>query len=250
MGKLGRALQALVWLAPASTLKNRILSRLGHSIHESARVSPNLVWGVRRFVVEPGGKVGRGNMFRNLTLVEVGPGASIGFYNVMSAHPAFGRLYPDGAQLVLGRSAMITSHHTLDCSGGVHLAEFAGLAGKQSLVLTHGLDMDRNAQAAYPVTFGERSFSGARCVILGGAQLPARSFLAAGSVLPKGERTDSGLWAGVPARFLGERSGAWYDRSEQATRDVYVPHTGEIITGALGRGTAARPAPDQAPASD
>ena len=232
--KLQEIVRRLVWLLPSTRAKNAMLRRLGHDIHPSASIGPNLVLHVRRFEVGEGGVVGRFNLFKHLETVTVGAGGRIGRMNIISAHPAYGRLYPDGARLQLARGAKVTSRHTVDCSGGVVLGEFASIAGRQTLVLTHSIDVGRDCQVAYPVEVGERSFVGARSVLLGGATLPPRSLLGAGSVLTRsrGEQR-SGVWAGTPATYRGPKEGLWFDRESTSTRRVYVPATDSIVEDAF-----------------
>ncbi|BDZ39246.1 acyltransferase [Microbacterium suwonense] len=138
-----------------------------------------------------------------------------------------------GARLVLGEHSYVTSRHGIDCSGSLLVGAYSALAGFGSQVLTHSIDLSRNAQSAYPVVIGERSFVGARCLLLGGGELPARSVLAAGSVLTAAERSEQGLWAGVPARFKTAMSGRWFDRTIGSTTDVYLPELDETIEAAI-----------------
>lgn len=234
MGRIRAILLLGVWLLPATGLKNWTLRRLGHAVHSSATAKANLVWRVRVFDVGPGSRVDRGNVFKNLRLVRVGDGATIGRWNTFSTHPAFARLLPTGAQLTLATRSYITSRHQVDCSGSLHVGELAAVAGHQTKILTHSIDLARNAQSARPVVIGARTFVGARCLLLGGAEMPERSVLAAGSVLtPRPEPRESGLWAGVPAVYKRPIEGAWFDRAERGTPDIYIPDTGESVQGAI-----------------
>ncbi len=222
----------LIWCLPASGLKNRLLRMVGHAVDPTAVARANLVWRVKAFEMGPGSRIGPWNMIKNLRAVRLEAEASIGRLNVVSAHPLFARHYSRGARLVVGERAYLTSRHQLDCSGGVSIGALSALAGHQSRVMTHSIDLERDAQAAYPVVIGERSFVGARCLLLGGAELPARSVLAAGSVLVRGrvEERPAGLYAGVPAKYKGPiEGGKWFDRASRSTAALYVPDTDEII---------------------
>lgn len=227
-------LRTVVWMLPASRTKNSLLRRLGHNIHPSARVAPNVVLHVKHFEVAAGGRVAPFNLIKHMTSISVSTGAHIGKMNVISAHPVYARLYEDGARLALDDNSYITSRHTLDCSGGMSVGELAAVAGRQTLVLTHSIDLGRDSQLAYPVVVGERSFVGARCVLLGGAVLPSRSVLAAGSVLTRNSsEQQSGVWAGAPATYRGAKEGRWFDRESMSTRRVYVPATGTMVEDAF-----------------
>ncbi|MCR2823964.1 acyltransferase [Microbacterium sp. zg.Y909] len=225
----------IIWVLPASGAKNALLRALGHAVDARATARSNLVWRVGRFTVAPDARVGRWNVFKNLREVRLGESAAIGRWNLFSAHPVFVRLLPDGASLRLDSHAKITSRHQLDCSGSVTLGAFASLAGHQSRVMSHSVDLAHDAQAAFPVRIGERSFVGTRVLILGGAVLPARSVLGAGSVLVRSRAADPepGLWAGVPARHRGPVSGAWFDRERTSTGDVWLADTDTIVKGVV-----------------
>lgn len=225
-------IRLLTWLLPASRGKNALLRLLGHDVARSAVARTNLVWRVSRFSMASGSSINRGNVIKGMRAVVLETGSSIGRTNLISAHGAFRRI-PSGAQLRLGAHSYITSRHELDCSGSVHIGSFAALAGFRSQVLTHSIDLTRNAQTARPVEIGERSFVGAMSLLLGGSSLPARSVLAAGSVLTSAERVESGLWAGVPARWKAPVAGAWFERASRGTQDLYIPEEDRVVTNAI-----------------
>lgn len=241
MSRLRSGLRSLVWLFPAGRGKNRLLRSLGHPVHPSAIASSCLVLNVSVVSMAPGSRIGRFNVFKNLRQVIVGDDSTIGRFNTITANPVFVRLYPDGAELRLGSHAYITSRHRLDCSGSVRVDDFASVAGHSTTILTHSIDLRMDAQAAYPVRVGTRSFVGARCVLLGGATLPESSVLAAGSVLTRARADRApGLWAGVPAKHHGPIDGAWFTREATGTSRVFVPATGEIVEDALSRSGSTR----------
>lgn len=234
MSRLTVALRTLVWALPAHPAKNRMLRALGYRIHPTAIARANLVLRVHHISMGPGSRIGRFNLLKNLRLVSIGDHSSVGRLNVISAHPVYQRIYPDGAALVLGRHAKITSRHQLDCSGSVTIGDFSSIAGHETKILSHSIDVRRDAQVAYPVLIGNRSFVGARCLLLGGAVLPDRSVLGAGSVLTRTKQApEPGLWAGVPAALRGPIDGAWFGRSVTGTSRVYIPATGETVEDAI-----------------
>ena len=217
-----------LWLLPASSVKNRLLSACGHRIARGATARSNLVWKVRSFEMAPHARINRWNLIKGLRSVRLAGHATIGKNNIITAHAAYAPL-PSGARLELGEHAYVTSRHGFDCSGSLIVGAYSAIAGFGSQVLTHSIDLSRDAQTAYPIVIGERSFVGARCLLLGGSRLPSRSVLAAGSVLTDAERAQSGLWAGVPARFKSEVTGKWFDRAVGSTRDIYVPEEDRTI---------------------
>ena len=217
-----------LWLLPASGIKNRLLTACGHRIAPGAVARSNLVWKVGAVEMAPHSRIHRWNVLKGLKVVRLGAHATIGKNNIITANGAYAPL-ASGARLELGEHSYITSRHGLDCSGSFHLGPFSALAGFGSQVLSHSIDLTRDAQTAYPIVIGERSFIGAKCLLLGGSSLPERSVLAAGSVLTDAERTESGLWAGVPAKFKTAMQGKWFDREIGATRDIYVPEEDRTV---------------------
>lgn len=234
MNRLRAVIIALAWILPASPVKNRLLRRLGHAVHPSAVARSNIVLKVTRITMGPGSRIGRWNVIKDLRLVSIGERASVGRLNVISAHPVYKRLYPDGASLVAKSNSFITSRHQLDCSGSITLGSFSTIAGHETKILSHSIDVREDVQVAHPVVIGDRSFVGARCLILGGASLPSHSVLAAGSVLARSKSvSESGLYAGVPAKFRGPVGGKWFSRSTTGTSRVYIPATDTIVEDAL-----------------
>ena len=227
-------LRALVFALPASSVKKWLLRKVGYAVHPTATVRSSLVWKVDQFEIGPGATFGRYNLVKNVRKVSLGRQASIGRMNLISAHPVYKRLYAEGAALTLGDHAVITSRHSIDCSGAVTLGEYAGIFGHRSTALSHSIDLRRDAQAAAPITIGAKCFVGTNCLLLGGAELPERSVLAAGSTLvrAKGEQTP-GLWAGIPARRVADVDGQWFDRTETHTMRVWVPQEDNIVEKAF-----------------
>ena len=227
-------LRALVWALPMSKAKIWLLGRVGYAIDPTATVRSSLVWKVDQMDIGPGATFGRYNLVKNVRRVSLGRQASIGRMNLISAHPVYKKLYPDAAHLTLGDHAVITSRHSIDCSGGITINSYAGLFGHRTTALSHSIDLRRDAQAASPIVIGERCFVGTNCLLLGGAELPERSVLAAGSTLvrAKGER-NPGLWAGSPARRVADVGGAWFDRTDTHTKRVWVPDGDAIIEKAF-----------------
>ncbi|SDQ97461.1 hypothetical protein [Microbacterium sp. cf332] len=229
--KVRDLLRLALWLLPASPVKNALLRRAGHRVHPTARARASIVWRAASVELGPGSSFGSANVVKNMREIRLGRDAMIGRWNLISSHPSFIRHLPEGGVLVLGDHAKITSRHQLDCSGSVRLGAFASMAGHQSRVMSHSVDLRRNAQAAFPVAIGERAFVGTRVLILGGAVLPRRSVLGAGSVLTRARGVpDPGLWAGVPATRRGDVSGAWFDRDETSTHDLWIAETDTIVS--------------------
>src|SRR5262249_18822700 len=102
--------------------------------------------------------------------------------------------------LTMGEHAAITNRHLIDCTDLVSVGRFTIVAGFQSQIITHSIDLQENRQSCSPVSIGEYCFVGTNCVILGGTTLPDYSILGAKSLLNQSFAESYQLYGGVPAR--------------------------------------------------
>jgi acetyltransferase-like isoleucine patch superfamily enzyme len=207
--------QAALWLLPASAAKNRLLRACGHVIGHRVAIGPILVLGCGRFVLGDEVNIAAANVFRDMSRVRLQRHVQIGSWNWFSAHPGYQNYSDEAGRLVVGAGTFITSRHYLDCSGAIEVGTWSAIAGQRSTFQTHEMDLMTNRTTVGRIRIGDRSFVGTGCILLRGAQLPSRSLLAAGSTLTRADGTsDTGLWAGSPARFVKPMPGKWFDRSE------------------------------------
>ena len=145
----------------------------------------------------------------HLDSIELGDYATIGRSNWITGHPSgstrhFVHQTDRHPRLVVGEHSAITKHHYLDCTHEIRVGRFTTIAGHHSEMLTHSIDVIGGRQDSKPIEVGDYCFVGTRCIILGGARLPAQSVLAAGAVLTKAFDASFSLYGGVPARLLKE----------------------------------------------
>ncbi len=229
----GVLLKAAPWLLPAGLSKNKLLQRMGNKIDDSAHIGPCLVMRVGSVEVGPNAYLGGASVFKDIDKVSLKKDAAVGGFNLVSAHPVFAQRFRSAGGLYLEEGAVITSRHSLDCSGDVRLGRFSLLAGHGTQVLSHSIDLERNAQSARPVVVGERSFVGSRCLLLGGSEVPANSVVAAGSVVTGSGFEEGSLMAGVPAKVKRPITGKWFTRQVGDTNDVYDPESDRTIPQAF-----------------
>ncbi|MFL5787405.1 MAG: acyltransferase, partial [Flavisolibacter sp.] len=105
-------------------------------------------------------------------------------------------------QLLLKESAAITKNHHIDCTDQIEIGRFATIAGYNSQLLTHSIDVTENRQDCAPIYIGDYTFVGTNVVILGGSYLPSNSVLGAKSLLNKSYSDEWKLYGGVPAKPL------------------------------------------------
>src|SRR5438270_11794070 len=54
-------------------------------------------------------------------------------------------------QLIVGEHAAITHRHFIDCTNSVTVGRFSTLAGRQSQVMAHSLNIEKSRQTSQPV---------------------------------------------------------------------------------------------------
>lgn len=196
----------LAFLLPASGLKIRLLNRLGHRIHPTARIGICWVQSVDRFEIAEGVQIGNFNAFRYLALVQIGRGSRIVMFNWILGGSGF---EPGAEQhehlrtLRMGEDAHIISMHYLDCGGGLIMADSSWFTGIRSTVLTHAFDPVNGGLILEPVTLEKAAAVSTNCTLLPGVTLGEGALLAAGSTAWTRQQVAAAhLHGGVPARRL------------------------------------------------
>ena len=103
-------------------------------------------------------------------------------------------------EFIIGEHTRITANHHFDCNGGVYIGKYTTIAGMNTQILTHGIDLIESVQKADKTIIGTYCFVGTKCIILKGAVLPNNCLLAAGAVLTKSYVESEMIYAGVPAK--------------------------------------------------
>jgi hypothetical protein len=185
-------------------LKRFIYVRLYHwKISAGAHIGFSFV-NVKHLVMESGARIGHLNIIRNCELVRLDERAEIGVLNWINGWPLdrtgiYCRETNRAPEFHLGRHAAVTMMHMIDCTDRVSLGPFSLLAGCQSTIYTHSVDLKESRQACAPVRIGAYTFVGTGCTILPGAGLPDYSVLAAKGLLRTDYSTSYSMYAGVPA---------------------------------------------------
>lgn len=197
---------ALLWLP--WPIRRRLLNRLlGYRIHPEARLGFSIVAPFGCLTMGPGAVVGNLNLARGMDSIWLDRHASIGKLNWIYAIPRSGRyLYDETnrqSELILKEHASLTRGHHVDCSSPIVLGPFSLVAGSGCQLITHSVKMTTGKQQSSPIMIGSRSMVGTRCVVLGGARLPAFSALGANSTLRTSETEEYTVYSGVPAVAVG-----------------------------------------------
>jgi acetyltransferase-like isoleucine patch superfamily enzyme len=197
-------------LLPWNMRRRFLEKQFGYTIHPSSHVG--LAWIFPdRLIMEDGATIGDLTVCKNIALLHLKAHTSIGRGNWITGFPLgpsrhFAAETERQPQLVIGEHSAITHRHLIDCTNSVTIGKFTTIAGFQSQILTHSIDIERNQQASVPVRIGDYCFVGTNCVLLAGSALPDYSVLGAKSLLNKSFSETHHLYAGVPARPVQELS--------------------------------------------
>jgi serine acetyltransferase len=176
----------------------------GYQIHPTARIG--LCWiAPDKLIMRENSRIGHMTVCKGISLLQLEESATIGRGNWITGYPQSGlkhftHLPERRPQLVIERHAAITNRHIIDCTDSVRIGAFSILAGFQSQILTHSVDLQHSRQSCSPVEIGSYCFVGTNSVILGGAALPHHCVLGANSLLNKSFEDRYQLYGGVPAR--------------------------------------------------
>ena len=129
----------------------------------------------------------------------------------LSLVDGFGRVGFGGGQII-----QRNQNHHIDCTNIITIGNFSTVAGYQSQLLTHSIDVMESRQHSAPISIGDYTFVGTNVVILGGASLPAFSVLGAKSLLNKSFTEQYTLYGGVPAKAIApiDKQAKYFNRHE------------------------------------
>jgi acetyltransferase-like isoleucine patch superfamily enzyme len=198
----------IVALIPVWPLKRFILCYFyGYSIHKNARIGFALCF-PERLIMGDSAYIGDLTVVKGLEQLIMGDHASIGRLNWISGYnPKVERLHYRSlpyrkSELILGQHSAITNRHLIDCTDTVEIGEFATIAGFNSQILTHSINMAEARQSAIPLRIGKYCFLGSKSLILSGASIADFSIVGAGSIVTKPLLKSYVLYAGSPAKRL------------------------------------------------
>jgi len=192
-----------------------------YEIHPTAKIG--LAWVFpSKLIMAADTKIDHFTVAVHLDKIELKQYASIGRSNwitgftTKSGSPHFKHQANRSATLVMGESSSITKNHHIDCTNTISIGRFSTVAGYQSQLLTHSIDVFENRQHSAPISIGDYTFVGTNVVILGGASLPAFSVLGAKSLLNKIFTEQYTLYGGVPAKPIAavDKGAKYFHRKE------------------------------------
>lgn len=199
-------LQFISILLPWNARRSFLEKQFGFTIHPTSRIG--LAWVFPdRLVMEAHTSIGHLTICKNIALLHLREHSLIGRGNWITGFPLgpsphFASETDRRPELIVGEHSAITHRHLIDCTNAITIGRFTTVAGFQSQMLTHSIDLEHNRQASQPISIGDYCFLGTNCVLLGGSGLPSHSVLGAKSLLNKAFEETHQLYGGVPAKPL------------------------------------------------
>jgi acetyltransferase-like isoleucine patch superfamily enzyme len=166
-------------------------------------------------------KIGNLNIAVHLDLISIGKYSSISRGNWITGFPSktnskhFSHQTERESKLLIGEHSAITKNHHIDCTSTITIGNFVTIAGYNSQLLTHSINILENRQDSSPIIIGDYCFVSTNVVVLGGAHLPSYSVLGAKAMLNKKMNQEYCMYGGIPAKFISEipKTAKYFDRS-------------------------------------
>jgi len=200
-----------ILLLPWKLKRMLLINWFGYKIHPSARVG--LSWIYPSYLeMSENSKIDHLTVAVNLDRMILSEEASIGRGNWITGFPTntnsphFKHQKDRRAELLLGAFSSITKNHHIDCTNIIKIGIYSTIAGYDSQLLTHSIDIYESRQNSKPIIIGDYTFIGTNVVVLGGSVLPNYSVLGAKSLLNSAFEKEWYMYAGVPAKGIKEIS--------------------------------------------
>ena len=216
-----------------SRLKGRLGRKLlGWDVHPTAFIGRSVIL-VDHLSMGPGASIGPLNVIKDLEELRLGEGASIASRNWIIGIPrspdpgtdVFPQSPNRRPSLVMGKHAMITVAHEIDCCDRIELGDYSSLAGFRCTILTHSLNLVRDRFVTGSVEIGDHAAVMSGSTMLSGTRVPPRSIVSACSVVNTPLNDELTFYSGNPAeavRSLPESLGFFHrgENDVDATRTV------------------------------
>jgi hypothetical protein len=221
--KFRMVISILALVLPWPLRRAALVHILGYKIHRTARIGFSIICPIR-LEMGPGAMIGNLNFCRaGIELLQLGECGVLGNLNWICGEPLgdvglFAHQEDRRPELIIGEHAAITNRHLIDCTDSFVVGRFSTVAGWNSQILTHSIDIERCRQSSAPIHIGDYCFIGTNSVLLGGSYLPDYCVLGAKSLLNKQYTERYWLYAGVPAKPTKQLSPdlAYFTRSRGA----------------------------------
>jgi len=202
-------LKIFALLLPWPLRRLALQSWFGYKIHPKAKIGLSWIY-PNKLIMNEGAQIGMFTVAIHLDKIEMNGKSKIGRGNWITGFPTntdslhFKHQEGRRSELIMGENSAITKNHHIDCTSFIQIGRFSTIAGYQTQLLTHSINILKNCQDSAPILIGDYTFVGTNATILGGAILPDYSVLGAKSLLNKPHSQKWMLYGGVPAKPLSE----------------------------------------------
>jgi len=199
-------LQLVIMPLPWSIRRFLLEKLFGFKIHKSAKIGKSII--LTKFLeMHENSRIHNFVLCKKIDKLVMKEDSGIGNFNLLTGFSVdnlnvFKHVNNRKCELILGKSAGITSRHFIDCNGGVYIGDYTTIAGIRTQILTHSIDVYQSIQTAKPIHIGKYCFIGTSCILLPGTSIPDYSILAAGSVVTKKLLSSCTLYGGNPAKEI------------------------------------------------
>jgi acetyltransferase-like isoleucine patch superfamily enzyme len=207
---VNRILMLASFLLPWEMRRSFLEKQFGFKIHPTCRIGFSWI-APSRLIMDEGARIDHLTVCKNIDLLHIKEHSSIGRGNWITGFPLgpsrhFAHQPDRQPQLILGEHSAITHRHLIDCTNSVTIGKFTTVAGFQSQIITHWIDIEQSRQTSAPVRVGDYCFVGTNSVLLGGSALPDFCVLGAKSLLNKPFTETHQLYGGVPSQPIQKLS--------------------------------------------
>lgn len=200
MNKRSLIFQCILFLLPWK-LRKFFLKKMGVRLGKHAKIGYSLVM-CENTELGDYSSIGHLNCIRGLAQLKLGTSSIIGNLNwitgLLNSNGRFENQHRKSS-LILGAHSAITHRHYIDCTNEIVIGTFSTFAGIRSQILTHSVNIYKNAQESKPVSIGNYVFVGTGSIVLPGSTIADYCVVSAGSVVKGSNKEDYVLLSGNPA---------------------------------------------------
>ena len=212
--------KVITFLLPWRLKRFLLIRFFKYEIHPSAKIGYSWIY-PKKLIMHSNSKIGNLNVAIHLDLISIGKYSSISRGNWITGFPSktnskhFSHQNERESKLLIGEHSAITKNHHIDCTSTITIGNFVTIAGYNSQLLTHSINILENRQDSSPIIIGDYCFVSTNVVVLGGAHLPSCSVLGAKAMLNKKMNQEYCLYGGIPAKFINEipKTAKYFNRS-------------------------------------
>jgi acetyltransferase-like isoleucine patch superfamily enzyme len=212
-----RMIAAVLTALLPSPIQVAVLRALfGYRIGRGVHIGFSLFSGIEQCTIGDGVRIGHGNVFLHIEMLEIGERSEIGCFNLVRGgrRVRFGRFAtvrhlnvfnsiidpdlsnPATPECIIGDGGVVTNSHWLDFTDRICIGAGSIVGGRSSSLWTH------NRQRTRPIAIGSHTYIGSNVSMAPGTCVPDCCVIALGAILMDRYTEPRQLIAGNPARSV------------------------------------------------